>query len=82
MIVVVAISFAMFACRDHVRNHFGKYFAQGYRNWRGETDYNDYGQPFYGGDEWTATNRSQRWAVELDERDFDLISDALPFGRL
>jgi hypothetical protein len=82
MIVVVAISFAMFACRDRVRNHFGKYFVQGYRYRRGETDYNDYGQPFYGGDEWTATNGSGRWAVELDKRDFDLISDALPFGRL
>jgi hypothetical protein len=67
MIVVVALSFSMFADRDHVRNHFGRHFVQGYRYWRAETDLDDSGQPFYVGDQWTATNRSGRWVVELFE---------------
>jgi hypothetical protein len=67
MIIVAALSFAMFACRDDVRNHFGRHFVQGYRYWRGETDFDDYGRPFYIGDEWTAKNRSGRWTVDLFE---------------
>jgi len=65
MTIVVAVSFAMFACRDHVRNHFGKHYVQGYRYWRGETDYDDYGRPYYVGDEWTAKTATGRFVVGL-----------------
>ena len=67
MIIVVALSFVMFADLDHVRNSFGKHFVQGYHYWRGETDIDDSGRPFYLGDNWTADNRSGRWAINLFE---------------
>jgi hypothetical protein len=67
MVVVVALSFAMFACRDHVRNQFGRHYVQGYHYWRGQTDEDDYGRPYYVGDEWTATTRTGRWFVSFFE---------------
>ncbi|MFN2475311.1 MAG: hypothetical protein ABR526_03100 [Chthoniobacterales bacterium] len=67
MVGVVTISFAMFACHDDVRNKFGRYYAQGYRNWRGETDSDDYGRPYYAGDEWTAATATGRRLVTLFE---------------
>jgi hypothetical protein len=67
MVVVVALSFVMFACRDHVRNQFGRDYAQGYHYWRGETAEDDSGRPYYVGDEWTATTRTGRWVVSLFE---------------
>lgn len=65
MTTVVAISFAMFASHDHVRNNFGKRFIQGYDYWRGGTGEDDYGRPYYLGDEWTAKTRSGRFVVSI-----------------
>ncbi|MCX7006537.1 MAG: hypothetical protein NTY53_04690, partial [Kiritimatiellaeota bacterium] len=65
MVVVVALSFAMFACRDHVRNKFGRHYVQGYNYWRGETDVDELGQPYYVGDEWTATTPMGQRVVTL-----------------
>jgi hypothetical protein len=67
IVVVVALSFAIFACRDHVRNQVGRHYVQGYHYWRGETDVDDNGLPYYVGDEWTATTRTGRWGVSLFE---------------
>jgi hypothetical protein len=58
MVTVVAISFFMFDSHD-LRNDFGRHFVQGYHHWRGETDEG------IQTDEWTARNRSGRWAVTL-----------------
>lgn len=66
MIVVVALSFAIFACWDHVRNQFGRHFVQGYRHWPADAEV-DYDVPDYPSDRWTAENRSGRWGVELLE---------------
>jgi hypothetical protein len=67
MIIVCALSFAMFSGLDDVRNRSGRHFVQGYHYWRGEPDMNDYGQMFYPGDHWTAKNRAGRWGISLFE---------------
>ena len=67
MVVVVALSFAMFSCSDHVRNQFGRHAVQGYHYWRGDIDVDDYGRSYYVGDEWTATTRAGRWVLHLFE---------------
>jgi hypothetical protein len=67
MTVAVAISFAMFACLDDVRNQFGKHFVQGYHYWRGDIDYNDEGRPYYVGDQWAAKTGMGRFVVSLVE---------------
>jgi len=67
MAVVVAISFAMFAHRDQVRNRTGKRFVEGYKHWRAEPEIDDYGREYYPGDHWSAKNRTGRWGLELFE---------------
>src|SRR2546425_1255860 len=44
MAVVIAISFAMFAHHDQVRNRIGERFVEGYSYWRAETEVDDYGR--------------------------------------
>jgi hypothetical protein len=65
MAVVVAISFAMFAHHDKVRNHFGKRFVEGYVYWRAETEIDDDGREYYPGDNWTSKSSTGRWTVRL-----------------
>jgi hypothetical protein len=67
IVVVLALSFTMFVGHDHIRNQFGRHYVQGYHYWRGQTDEDDYGRPYYVGDEWTAITRSGRWLVSLFE---------------
>jgi hypothetical protein len=67
MVIVVALSFAMFADLDQVRNAVGKHFVSGYQHWRSEPDTDDYGRPYYPGDGWTARNRSGRWGIQAFE---------------
>ena len=65
MAVAIAISFAMFAHHNQIRNRVGTSFVEGYKYWRAEPEVDDYGQQYYPGDEWTAKNRSGRWGLEL-----------------
>src|SRR5262249_58828089 len=65
MTVAIAISIAMFAHDDQVRNRIGTRFVEGYTYWRAEPEIDDYGQLYYPGDNWTAKNRSGRWGLQL-----------------
>lgn len=76
MAVAIAISFAMFAHDDQVRNRIGTRFVEGYTYWRAEPEIDDYGRPYYPGDDWTAKNRSGRWGLQL----FGLALLAAVFG--
>lgn len=76
MAIVIAISFAMFANHDQVRNRVGKRFVEGYTNWRAEPEIDDYGREYYPEDDWTAKNRTGRLGLEL----FGLMMLGAVFG--
>jgi hypothetical protein len=63
--VAAAISFAMFANHDQVRNKIGRRYVEGYRYWRAEPEIDDSGQPYYPGDNWSAKNSAGRWGLNL-----------------
>ena len=65
MAIAIAISFAMFAHHDKVRNQIGKRFVEGYTYWRAEPEIDDSGREYYPGDDWTAKNRTGRWGLQL-----------------
>ncbi len=65
VVASIVLSFGMFANWDFIRNHVGRGFVEGYRYWRAEPDVDDYGRPFYPGDEWTAKNWTGRTGLSL-----------------
>ena len=76
MIVVCAVSFYVAFGWDDIRNYIGKTYIQGYRWWRGGSDYDDLGQPYYTGDEWDTATNAGWWALTT----LRVISLALSFG--
>ncbi len=74
MILVVAISFAVFGHGDDFRNRFGRQFVTGYVYWPREVTDDDYSDP-----PWTAENFSGRLAVHLFEWTLLVGVFGLPF---
>ena len=84
MIVVIAISFLMFAGHYIVRNQIGERFVKGYRSWPhipadGEEPDPYVGSPIYAGDDWMVIrNPAGEWALTAFELLLMVAVFALP----
>lgn len=78
MTALIVVSAAMFFARDPVRNTFGKHFVEGYRYWSGGYDYDERGDLYYLGDNWTAKNEIGSFAVSSFELSIFIGVFALP----